>query len=76
MRQLLPSCDLGGLLRWRCNSLLQGTLRGFDQTVNVILENCVERVYEEDGVDQVPLGLYIVRGDNLYVNPLHSRRKL
>jgi small nuclear ribonucleoprotein (snRNP)-like protein len=52
-----------------CHSVgLQGTLKGFDQTVNVILEDCTERTYDPvQGVEQVPLGLYIIRGDNLYV---------
>jgi len=45
-----------------------GTLRGFDQCVNVIIEDSHERVYSAtQGVEQVPLGLYIIRGDNLAV---------
>ena len=44
----------------------QGKLKGFDQTVNVILEGSHERVYSStSGVEQVPLGLYIIRGDNV-----------
>ena len=47
---------------------LQGILKGFDQTVNVILDECKERTYDPtEGVEQVALGLYILRGDNLYV---------
>eukprot|EP01039_Chlorochromonas_danica_P004882 gene4882-5350_t len=43
-----------------------GRLRGYDQTINVILEGSHERVFSEDkGVIQNPLGLYIVRGDNI-----------
>lgn len=43
-----------------------GNMRGFDQCVNVILDECHERVYSTDcGVEQVVLGLYIVRGDNM-----------
>jgi U6 snRNA-associated Sm-like protein LSm8 len=43
-------------------------LKGFDQTVNVILENSHERVYSSaSGVEQVSLGLYIIRGDNIAV---------
>ncbi|CAG2117185.1 unnamed protein product [Medioppia subpectinata] len=43
-----------------------GTLKGFDQTVNVILDDSHERVYSSShGVEQVALGLYIVRGDNV-----------
>ncbi|KAH7948000.1 hypothetical protein HPB52_017603 [Rhipicephalus sanguineus] len=48
--------------------LFEGTLKGFDQTINLILDESHERVYSSDhGVEQVPLGLYIVRGDNVVV---------
>mmetsp|Transcript_17312 Transcript_17312/g.20379 ORF Transcript_17312/g.20379 Transcript_17312/m.20379 type:complete len:99 (-) Transcript_17312:96-392(-) len=47
---------------------LVGNLRGFDQTTNVILDECHERVFSPvSGVDQVVLGLYIIRGDNIAV---------
>uniref|UniRef100_A0A3P9NF21 U6 snRNA-associated Sm-like protein LSm8 n=1 Tax=Poecilia reticulata TaxID=8081 RepID=A0A3P9NF21_POERE len=43
-----------------------GTLKGFDQTINLILDESHERVFSStQGVEQVVLGLYIVRGDNL-----------
>mmetsp|Transcript_3333 Transcript_3333/g.4633 ORF Transcript_3333/g.4633 Transcript_3333/m.4633 type:complete len:98 (-) Transcript_3333:1519-1812(-) len=43
-----------------------GLLRGVDQVTNIILNECHERVYSPDsGVEQVVLGLYIVRGDNI-----------
>ncbi|EKX50868.1 hypothetical protein GUITHDRAFT_157257 [Guillardia theta CCMP2712] len=45
-----------------------GTLKGLDQKLNVILEECYERVFsKEAGVEQVTLGLYIVRGDNIAI---------
>ena len=45
-----------------------GVLKGFDQALNVILEECHERVYSTDaGVEQVVLGLYIIRGDNIAI---------
>lgn len=41
-------------------------LKGFDQTTNIILQDCHERVFSPTaGVEQVPLGLYIIRGDNM-----------
>ena len=44
-------------------------MKGYDQTINVILEQSHERVFSEDnGVEQNPLGLYIIRGDNMWVN--------
>lgn len=43
-----------------------GTLKGYDQSINVILDECHERVYSSNrGVEQVILGLYIIRGDNV-----------
>lgn len=46
----------------------QGVLKGFDQTTNIILQDCHERVFSPTaGVEQVPLGLYIIRGDNMCV---------
>ncbi|EJW87448.1 small nuclear ribonucleoprotein splicing factor [Wuchereria bancrofti] len=45
-----------------------GLMKGFDQTINLVLEDSHERVFSEDsGVEQIPLGLYIVRGDNVAV---------
>jgi len=46
---------------------LVGTLRGVDQCINGIVEDCQERVYTTQGVNKVDLGLYIVRGDNIAV---------
>ena len=43
-----------------------GTFRGFDQRINIILDDSHERVFSTtDGVEQVLLGLYIIRGDNV-----------
>ncbi|CAO3587542.1 unnamed protein product [Absidia cylindrospora] len=47
---------------WR---ILVGTLRGTDQTSNVILEKCEERVFSSTGTEVNPLGLYLIRGDNI-----------
>ncbi|KAM0917401.1 hypothetical protein ACQ4PT_009535 [Festuca glaucescens] len=45
-----------------------GTLRGFDQATNLILDESHERVYStKEGVQQLVLGLYIIRGDNISV---------
>lgn len=45
-----------------------GTLAGYDQLQNLILKSCEERVHSPDGpVDVVPLGLYVIRGDNVAV---------
>ncbi len=43
-----------------------GKLKGYDQAINVILEDSHERIYSIDsGVVQNPLGLYIIRGDTI-----------
>lgn len=45
-----------------------GTMRGFDQVCNIVLEKCVQRTFSPDsGVESLPLGLYVLRGDNIAV---------
>ncbi|KFD46132.1 hypothetical protein M513_12998 [Trichuris suis] len=45
-----------------------GNLKGFDQTINLVLDEACERVYSKDqGIEQVQLGLYIIRGDNVAI---------
>ena len=46
----------------------QGTLAGFDQRANVVLSDSKERVYSiDEGVEEIPLGLYLVKGDMMCV---------
>ncbi|KAI9228530.1 MAG: hypothetical protein DHS80DRAFT_30658 [Piptocephalis tieghemiana] len=48
--------------------ILVGNLVGFDQTTNIILSSCHERVFSLDtGMERQPLGLHILRGDNICV---------
>ncbi|XP_048353856.1 U6 snRNA-associated Sm-like protein LSm8 [Sphaerodactylus townsendi] len=45
-----------------------GTLKGFDQPINLIVDESHERMFSSSqGVEQVVLGLYIIRGDNVAV---------
>lgn len=45
-----------------------GLLRGYDQATNLILDECHERIYStKSGVEQLVLGLYVIRGDNVAV---------
>lgn len=45
---------------------VQGKLKGFDVRTNLILADSVEREYSADaGVEMVPLGLYMIKGDNV-----------
>lgn len=53
-----------------CNDgrIIVGVLRGFDQLTNLILEDSYERLYSRNkGVENWPLGLYVVRGDNVSI---------
>ncbi|KAH9039203.1 Sm-like ribonucleoprotein [Lactarius hengduanensis] len=41
-----------------------GVLSGYDQKSNVVLSDSKERVYSiDEGVEEIPLGLYLVKGD-------------
>ncbi|KAG2219016.1 hypothetical protein INT45_013779 [Circinella minor] len=55
--------------------VLVGLLKGTDQTANVILSNCEERVFSADGTEIVPLGLYLVRGDSIVTVGLLDEEK-
>uniref|UniRef100_K3WNE4 U6 snRNA-associated Sm-like protein LSm8 n=1 Tax=Globisporangium ultimum (strain ATCC 200006 / CBS 805.95 / DAOM BR144) TaxID=431595 RepID=K3WNE4_GLOUD len=45
-----------------------GVLKGYDQCINVVLDDSFERVFStKEPVEAVELGLYIVRGDNICV---------
>lgn len=47
---------------------VQGIMVGYDQKSNVVLSDSKERVYSmDDGVEEIPLGLYLVKGDQMYV---------
>jgi U6 snRNA-associated Sm-like protein LSm8 len=51
-------------------------MAGFDQKSNVVLSDSKERVYSMDeGVEEIPLGLYLVKGDmmSVYFLNLHVR---
>jgi len=44
-------------------------LSGFDQKSNVVLSDCTERIYSpEEGVEEVPLGVYLLKGDMMSVS--------
>mmetsp|Transcript_3940 Transcript_3940/g.4548 ORF Transcript_3940/g.4548 Transcript_3940/m.4548 type:complete len:94 (-) Transcript_3940:530-811(-) len=46
--------------------IIVGKLTGHDQVQNLILSGAEERVYSmEETVELVPLGLYVIRGDNV-----------
>ncbi|CAK9784757.1 u6 snRNA-associated sm-like protein lsm8 [Cutaneotrichosporon oleaginosum] len=46
--------------------VIVGKLKGSDNFCNIILSDSVEREYAPDrGVEMVPLGLYMIKGDNI-----------
>ena len=46
-------------------------MAGYDQRSNIVISECKERVYSmEDGVEEIPLGLYLVKGDMMCVRML------
>ncbi|WFD41260.1 snRNP Sm proteins [Malassezia japonica] len=46
--------------------VLVGNLRGYDALGSLVLSECVERIFSRDaGVEEVPLGVYILRGDSI-----------
>lgn len=43
-----------------------GVLKSFDQSMNIILNNCYEKVYSlDEGVAFNKIGLYMIRGDSV-----------
>ena len=48
-------------------------MAGFDQKSNVVLSDSKERVYSMDeGVEEIPLGLYLVKGDQMCVTHFYE----
>ena len=62
---LVEDIDKKILVVLRDNSNIVGTLRSFDQFANIVLENAVERMIVGTHYSDVPLGFYIVRGENV-----------
>jgi small nuclear ribonucleoprotein len=52
------------LLRLRGNRSLRGKLQGFDQHMNLVLEDATDITHQEDIQN---LGTIIVRGDNVII---------
>lgn len=62
------------LLLTQDGRVIVGVLEGYDSNGTIIMSSCVERLFSEDApVEEVPLGVYVVRGDSMYVqNDLRS----
>ncbi|XP_016496756.1 sm-like protein LSM1B isoform X4 [Nicotiana tabacum] len=53
------------LILLRDGRKLLGTLRSFDQYANIVLEGTSERVMVGNLYCDIPLGLYVIRGENV-----------
>lgn len=62
---LIEEIDKRIMIILRDGRHLVGKLRSFDQFMNLILEDTCERVLLPGKFCDVPLGLYIVRGDTI-----------
>ena len=62
---LVEELDKKPLVMLRDGSKILGTLRSFDQFANIVLENAFERIIVGSSFSDIPLGLYIVRGENV-----------
>mmetsp|Transcript_11008 Transcript_11008/g.40360 ORF Transcript_11008/g.40360 Transcript_11008/m.40360 type:complete len:132 (-) Transcript_11008:53-448(-) len=62
---LAEELDKKLLVQLRDGRKLIGILRSFDQFSNLVLDECIERHIVDTQFADEPLGLYIVRGENL-----------
>ena len=53
------------MIELRDGRKIMGMMRSFDQFSNVVLESAVERVVHSGRYADVPLGLYVIRGENI-----------
>ncbi|KAI0739548.1 Sm-like ribonucleoprotein [Daedaleopsis nitida] len=66
MAGLQPYVDHRTLLILQDGRAIVGVMAGYDQKSNVVLSDSKERVYSmEEGVEEIPLGLYLVKGDQI-----------
>ncbi|KIY47534.1 Sm-like ribonucleo protein [Fistulina hepatica ATCC 64428] len=64
MSSLQGYVDRRVLLVLQDGRAIVGIMAGYDQKSNVVLSDSKERVYSmEEGVEEIPLGLYLVKGD-------------
>ena len=62
---LVNEVDKRQLVVLRDNRMYVGVLRSFDQFANIVLEHCHERIYVGSSYGDVPVGLFIIRGENV-----------
>ena len=43
-----------------------GTLISFDKNINIVLDNCIERIYDKNkAIKEEKIGYYFIKGDNV-----------
>lgn len=62
---LAEELDKKLLVQLRDGKKIIGILRSFDQFANLVLEHAVERIIVGDQYGDIPLGLNVVRGENV-----------
>ena len=62
---LAHDLDTKNLVQLRDGRKIIGILRSFDQFANIVLEEAVERIIVDKRYADVPLGLYVIRGENV-----------
>jgi len=73
---LVEEIDKRLLVVLRDGRKIIGTLRSFDQFSNVVLEGSVERIIVDKRYSDIPLGLYVVRGENVVLlGPLDEEKE-
>lgn len=65
MACLADELDKKVLIVLRDGRNLIGTLRSFDQFANILLDLAFERVIVDDKFCDVPLGVFLIRGENV-----------
>ncbi len=64
---LSKSLDMRVLIKLKGGRELRGKLRGFDQHMNLVLEDAEEVRMGEEGQEVLKVGTIIVRGDNVII---------
>ena len=64
---LSKSLDMRVLIKLKGGRELRGKLRGFDQHMNLVLEDAEEVRMSDEGQNILNVGTIIVRGDNVII---------
>jgi len=62
---LAEELDTKTMVQLRDGRKIIGMMRSFDQFANIVLEQAVERIIVDQRYADVPLGLYVIRGENV-----------